>query len=316
MGLNANSIRALLEVRATGVEFHQTLTLGRQSLSCSPRGLAEIAARYGYPTADLAWLSKNEDPRYADDLLKMLGATAVTAMDYSNYEGAQLLHDLNLPIPAELHDRFDVVLDAGTLEHVFDFPTAIKNCIDLVECGGHLILITPINNYCGHGFYQFSPDLFFRTLSESNGFRVEHAMAWEESVNSCFYRVQDPGQVDQHPHLVSKYPVLMLIQARKTANTGPLVRPQQSDYVKTWRESAETRNRADPTPSASVSPRKRLLNYLYDGYPILSRPLLRAHRWQQFVRQALRQRRWFRRHSLRQEPGFESLGETPHRPDI
>jgi len=32
---------------------------------------------------------------------------------------------------------------------------------------------TPASNLCGHGFYQFSPELFYRALNATNGFEVE-----------------------------------------------------------------------------------------------------------------------------------------------
>jgi hypothetical protein len=30
--------------------------------------------------------------------------------------------------------------------------------------------VTPANNQMGHGFYQFSPELFFRVFSQENGY--------------------------------------------------------------------------------------------------------------------------------------------------
>jgi 2-polyprenyl-3-methyl-5-hydroxy-6-metoxy-1,4-benzoquinol methylase len=59
------------------------------------------------------------------------------------------------------------VFDGGTLEHIFDYPTAIKNCMKMVKPGGHLLLTTPANNWFGHGFYQFSPELFYSFVSFS-----------------------------------------------------------------------------------------------------------------------------------------------------
>jgi 2-polyprenyl-3-methyl-5-hydroxy-6-metoxy-1,4-benzoquinol methylase len=85
---------------------------------------------------------------------------------------ASIIHDLNKPVPKELEERFDVVLDGG-LEHVFDFPQAIENAMRMTKIGGHLILETPANNLCGNGFYQFSPELFFRVLDSGNGFELE-----------------------------------------------------------------------------------------------------------------------------------------------
>ena len=69
--------------------------------------------------------------------LEFLGAEEVSSMDFSDYEQSELVHDLNEPIPSEWRGRYDFVLDGGTLEHVFNFPCAIRNAMELVAVGGH-----------------------------------------------------------------------------------------------------------------------------------------------------------------------------------
>ena len=76
-----------------------------------------------------------------------------------------MIHDLNLPVPPELHERYDLIIDGGTLEHVFHVPIAMENCMKMTKTGGHVVIITNINNLVGHGFYHFSPDFFFRAFS-------------------------------------------------------------------------------------------------------------------------------------------------------
>jgi len=69
------------------------------------------------------------------------------------------------------------VIDGGTLEHVFNFPVAIKNAMQMVRAGGRLSLSPPANNYFGHGFYQFSPELFYRVLSAEKRVPLERMIA-------------------------------------------------------------------------------------------------------------------------------------------
>jgi hypothetical protein len=46
------------------------------------------------------------------------------------------VHDFNVEIPPVLDEQYSVVIDGGTLEHVFDFPMAIRNSNRTVrECG-------------------------------------------------------------------------------------------------------------------------------------------------------------------------------------
>ena len=68
---------------------------------------------------------------------------AFQTFDASDYESATYIQDLNLPVKSELHLKFSTLIDLGTLEHVFNFPQAIKNCMELVEVGGDFISVTP-----------------------------------------------------------------------------------------------------------------------------------------------------------------------------
>jgi hypothetical protein len=74
---------------------------------------------------------------WSDPFFKLLGASQVGPIDVSAYQGASIIHDLNEPIPGALHERFDVVFDCGTLEHIFNVPVALKSYMDMVRVGGH-----------------------------------------------------------------------------------------------------------------------------------------------------------------------------------
>jgi hypothetical protein len=281
VGLNLNSVRLLFEARAAGVDFRRTLTLGRQSFACNPILFRTLAASFGFKPSDYSWLTPDGE-LYSEAFFRMLGAEEVVALDASPYEGAQLVHDMNLPISTEHHERYDVVLDGGALEHIFHFPTAVKNCTDMVKCGGHLLLFTPINNYCGHGFYQFSPETFFRILGPGNGFEVSRAVAWEERVSPTFYEVSDPARLKRRIELVTRYPVLMFIVGHKRRHIRELALPQQSDYAEQW-QSGTAVSSAESSTNGSIFRRwkKVFLLHLFQQHPRLSQPLRRLHRWRQ-----------------------------------
>lgn len=174
-------------------------------------------------------------------------------MDISDYEGAAILHDLNKPIGAELKEKFTLVLDGGTLEHVFNFPTALANAMEMVETGGHLIVVTGGNNFLGHGFYQFSPELFYRAFSEENGFRVKRMIAAE--VRGKWYEVADPKKIKGRVELINEKQVYLMILAQKTANKPLFVKaPQQSDYVEMWKSAGK-----DGTNQSSSDKLKNIL---------------------------------------------------------
>jgi 2-polyprenyl-3-methyl-5-hydroxy-6-metoxy-1,4-benzoquinol methylase len=66
---------------------------------------------------------------------------------------------MNKPLPKTLHNKYDTVIDSGTLEHIFKAPEALEYCLLLCKPGGQILHMLPSNNWCGHGFWQFSPEL-------------------------------------------------------------------------------------------------------------------------------------------------------------
>ena len=250
MGLDINAVRFLIDARKRGLEFGEVLTLGRQDLNVYPAKMIEVLGAHGFPsgafTVDMKVL-------FGEPVFTSLGAKQVCALDFSDFEGAQFVHDLNQPIGPELRERFDVVYDGGTIEHVFNFPVAIKNCMEMVRPGGRVILHTPINNWCGHGFYQFSPELFFRVFSPENGFEMERMIVHQVGPYGRWHEVSDPEKIRARVEVITWYPLQMMVQARRT-RVAPIfaTTPQQSDYTPRWQEkagaqaSSDTEARANP----------------------------------------------------------------------
>jgi len=80
------------------------------------------------PEADAKFLAELRAAQWRFGIFaRELGASKVSAMDVSEYEGADILHDLNVPAPANLHERFDLLIDGGTLEHVFNVPVSMES---------------------------------------------------------------------------------------------------------------------------------------------------------------------------------------------
>ncbi len=232
MGIDVFSTRFLIEAGLSG----SVLTIGRQALFGDNRDYAELL--------DLS-ISRFEQIRaesqgLCEALLRHLGAHTVHSLDYSSYEGATILHDLNEPVPGTWHERFNVVIDGGSLEHVFNYPVALRNCMEMVERGGKILIITPTDNQCGHGFYQLSPELFFRAFSKENGYQVETAflrVGVGESASEVIH-VTDPAIDGQRREIRTTDQALLYIAARRTEIIGLFQSwPQQSDYLATWSSS-------------------------------------------------------------------------------
>lgn len=236
MAIDVNNSRFLLGALAQGVSFRRTLTLGRLGLFVPPTMLKSFFVEYGVePAGKNEFFLATKNHLFCEEFFEQLGAEEISSMDFSDYEGATFIHDLNTPVPEKFYDRFDVVVDGGTMEHVFNFPTAIHNAMLMVREGGRLLLDLPANNCTGHGFYQFSPELFFRLFQPEHGFAVERVCLAEDYPFSRFYEVRDPAEIHARVTLVNNAPVHVFVQARKVGAVQPFKSyPAQADYTHYW----------------------------------------------------------------------------------
>jgi SAM-dependent methyltransferase len=247
--------------------------IGRQNFFVGRREWQRVLARARHPLP-AAWSALDcFHGAHAEPFFKALGATTVNSLDATSYEGADRLHDLNQPIPADWRETCDVVFDGGSLEHVFQFPTALLNCLQLVRPGGRFIAYTPANNYFGHGFYQFSPELWWRTLGDATGFQIEKMVAVEFGWRVRMFEVNDPERVGGRISLMNRAYVLLCICARKIGPTPDTFGPvMQSDYSATWEAGK-------PAPTAAAS-RTGWQHRLLEAAPGLARFFERTHqRW-------------------------------------
>lgn len=223
MGIDSHGLNLLRYARLSG-EFGHTVMIGRQNV---------------HESALNTQLSKRRPSQlpygpFAEELLmEEFGASKIDSVDYSDFEGATILHDMNKPLSTDLRSSFQTVMDYGTLEHVFDVAQALKNVNALCDKdGGRILHVLPANNQCGHGFWQFSPELFFSLYSEENGFKNTEIFIASLINEKVWFRAIKPP-AGQRLNIVSKERLYVLVLTTKTANSKNLV-VQQSDYVAAW----------------------------------------------------------------------------------
>jgi SAM-dependent methyltransferase len=160
------------------------------------------------------------------------GADRLDSIDASRHDNPTLLMDLNEPVPHDMCGRYSCVIDFGTLEHVFDAAQSFKNLIDLTSLGGHVLIATTCTNWGGHGFYEFSPEFFFRLLGR-NGFDNIRIFLAESERDSPWYEATDPDKLGRRVQFTSDQNILLLAVARR-AGAVPFTVPIQSDYAALW----------------------------------------------------------------------------------
>jgi hypothetical protein len=230
MGVDLHGLRLLSEAQKKGVSFASTIMIGRQNYY--EVDASDLARALNIPREEAAHMLKQ---KFVEPLLKKLGAERIESVDNSTYEQATIIHDMNTAVPEHLKGAFSCVFDGGSLEHIFNFPQAIRNCMEMVAVGGHFLEVTAANNFMGHGFYQFGPELYYRVFSPENGFAIEEVILCEVDRGGTWYRAEDPESFGRRVELINSRPTYILVVARKI-NEGNIFQttPQQSDYVAAW----------------------------------------------------------------------------------
>lgn len=105
----------------------------------------------------------------AESFFSLMGC-ALTVFDIVSERGCENILDLNEPLPLGKPLQFDIVLDIGTLEHVFHIGQAALNMASMVKYGGFIFHENPYN-MGNHGFYGMNPT-WYADFYRQPGFKL------------------------------------------------------------------------------------------------------------------------------------------------
>jgi len=186
VGIPRGTARLLLDEARQRPFSGRLLELGKMTVYATGAELERWAREQSTP------LAADEDPELSHvpalarlgclsdrSFFRRLGFSEVESSDVSDWEGADRILDLNEPVPAELRGRYDVVFEAGTIQHVFHQPRVFENVHALLAEGGRAIHgMAPSSNHVDHGFWMYSPTLF-HDFYTANGWRIESLYFFE-----------------------------------------------------------------------------------------------------------------------------------------
>lgn len=171
-----------------------------------------------------------------NELFAALGFSEYKVLDFSKSQKPHYLFDLNnYELPANLYERFDVIIDGGTCEHIFHVPNVLNNLYKILTTGGRIIHFAPSSNHMDHGFYMFSPTLFwdFYTINnfEINKFQT-YRYTSRHAVDPWKFSDYTPGCLKDKSFggLDSGMYGIFVVVTKLKNSTGHIV-PQQGVYV-------------------------------------------------------------------------------------
>ncbi|MFQ5896858.1 MAG: hypothetical protein ACE5JN_01230 [Candidatus Methylomirabilia bacterium] len=198
----------------------------------------------------------------ASVLFRMLGFARYASLDLLDLDGPPTIrHDLNNPIPRDWEATQDLVVDAGTIEHIFDIKTALCNTARLVRERGMVIHASPVLWY-DHGFYGINPTLLVDFYS-ANGFRILDTTCFLFDDYGSVYKKQwcfsYDGLASPPPWYLGSYQLGVFFRAQRvSALNDRFVVPMQRYYA-TLQEDTAAEGRHPRTMSDSKGPAFALL---------------------------------------------------------
>jgi hypothetical protein len=281
MGLDSFALAFLAYSRKHGCLGH-VATLGRQHTHVPPDLIMEIL---NMPQLQAENLARHT---FCEQILKDgLGAQSVDSFDASNYENASFVLDINDSLPPKFENvLFDSVIDIGCLEHIFNVPQALANISNLCRVDGQILHILPANNCLGHGFWQFSPEMFFSYYSTSNGYddtevflvETDNPLRW-----FCWYHASKPhsGSRLELTDLRCNSSLYIMVRTTKKC-TSPPIKIQQSDYVAKWISKPilqqENHKKVKLSPLSLAVKKMRVLAFLITKFLKRNKLLLKPRR--------------------------------------
>lgn len=175
---------------------HATRSLRGPAIGLGTLDLSGDLAAFGHPEL----MARAAGGRRAVGELLRLRYGLESYVD-ADINGLADLHlDLGSPAPEALRGRFSLVLNAGTLEHVFDLRQAFETIHDLAAPGAVILHIAPLT-WMEHAFVNLSAKVF-REVARSNGYTTELEAIWTPDPRSegvlCFGpEFVDPRHGDQ-----------------------------------------------------------------------------------------------------------------------
>lgn len=165
--LNIIECKSLIEEKKP-----KAMDLGSQTSSLSSKFIKNLIEKSLYinniQKKNLEKLTNKEFS--TKDFFQSLGYENYMSIDINGaHESYQFDLNKNIIETYQFNNKYDLVINNGTGEHVFDQHSLFINFHNLTKKDGLMLNLLPFIDWINHGFYNFNP-IFFADLAASNNY--------------------------------------------------------------------------------------------------------------------------------------------------
>lgn len=165
--------------------------------------------------------------------------TRCKSLEAIDMGGTDRAMNIDLNHPLDLGGRqFDLLLNIGTAEHVFNIYQVFKSAHEIVRPGGVMIHCAPFHGWVDHGFYTVQPTLYF-DLAAANGYsyppliysEINPPKTLQLNNRAQFYELVRKNEIGRNVNLFAIF--------RKPEVEKPFCIPHQGYYAGTLSEEED-----------------------------------------------------------------------------
>jgi len=224
------------------IKKESVLCLGKQKFGYSVGNLLASKKKYNHKVNLDAFKKLDNKQKLSQKLFfSTIGFEKVSTLDVDDYEGANIIFDLNKDeTPNNLKNKYDFIYDGGTLEHVFNLSNALKHLTKMTKNRGVVFHSNPCNGYIDHGFFQISPTLYFDYYL-SNKYKILYAGIIDKSIGRKTFPVRQDLYRTLDVDFGVKYTPKGILNfcAQKQNKIDQITTPQQGFYISTWNDKKQ-----------------------------------------------------------------------------
>ncbi|MCB2129402.1 MAG: hypothetical protein KDE03_10075 [Rhodobacteraceae bacterium] len=232
MGISINIAIQLARIAPLVKDCKGGIMLGRQKMHFRPAGWAErLIAELDKMGIKAGREDLFQDDGFCETYLRTIGWPVLESLDFSAIEGAEHVHDLSVPVGDDLRNRFDLIYDGGTTEHVFDIAQSFRNVDAMLNEGGIFVSCVGTDGWFGHGFYQVGPDIPWRYWVASMGYSMLGCWTFSRKGGEPPRPIDDPTLQARGAEHRYTAPQFIFYVVRKEPRQGPPGQVIQSHYI-------------------------------------------------------------------------------------
>lgn len=213
------------------------LSIGRQTAGFTFEEAAEFLRQEGIsPQLDVPVFpdrTSAKRPDWIDDrtFFSMFCDARVRALDVSKYEQADIIHDMNKPVPSKLHNIADFIFEGSCIDNMFNPAQAMLNIDLMLKPRGRLFMVNAGSIVPKDTFVALGEE-WYENFLQSNGYKDISVESWsyDHVYDPVWHKGRQTITNGSGQQLDAKHCCVVVIARKSAFRLHQATQPMQKGY--------------------------------------------------------------------------------------